>query len=212
MLFGHCSQPLGRNETPCIGGSLRTVEYPRQQMTQTRPTIRAHVHDDAGVHFNELVRDSEYAPGQVQYHIRRLIDAGEVVRGEFYGRTHYYPPSYDEWERGALALFRRETARSIVIHLIEHEPAAPADVAEALGIARSTLEHHVGHLVEQDVVEKHYDEHNRVTLTLSNPGRTATMLSDVTPRVSDRFVDRFTRLVDDLLERATEESIDTQEC
>lgn len=180
-------------------------------MTQTRPAIRAHVHDDAGVHFNQLVRESEYAPGQIQYHVRRLIDAGEVVRAEFYGRTHYYPPSYDEWERGALALFRRETARSIVVHLIEHEPAVPADVADSLDIARSTLEHHLGHLVEQDVVEKRYDERNRVTLALSNRARTASMLSEVTPRVSDRFVDRFTRLVDDLFERSTDDSFDAQE-
>lgn len=173
-------------------------------MTQTRAAIRAHIHDDAGIHFNELVRESEYAPGQVQYHIRRLIDAGEVVRTEFYGRTHYYPPSHDEWEQGTLALFRRETARSIVVELIDKEPAAPVDVADRLDIARSTLEHHLDHLVEQDVVEKHYDERNRVTLTLRNRERTATMLTAVTPRVSDRFVDRFTRLVDDLLERATE--------
>lgn len=170
-------------------------------MTQTRATIRTHVHDDAGIHFNELVRQSEYAPGQIQYHVRRLIDAGEVVRSEFYGRTHYYPPSYDEWERGALALFRRETARSIVIYLLEHEPAAPADVADSLGIARSTLEHHLGHLVEQDVVEKRYDERNRVTLVLPDRARTASVLSTVTPRLPDRFLDRFARLVDDLFDQ-----------
>ncbi|MDQ2049441.1 ArsR family transcriptional regulator [Natronolimnohabitans sp. A-GB9] len=169
-------------------------------MSNTRDQIRAHVQSNAGIHFNELVRESEFAPGQIQYHIRRLIDAGDLVREECYGQTHYYPPQYDEWERAALALFRRETVREIVVHLIEHEPCRPGTVADDLGIARSTLEYHLDHLVEHDIVTKEYDRRNRVTLSLSDPDRTAPLLSEVTPTVPDRLVDRFTRLVDGLLE------------
>jgi predicted transcriptional regulator len=168
-------------------------------MTDTRQRIRAHVGDNAGVHFNELVRESDFAPGQVQYHVRRLIEEGRLVREEFYGRTHYYPPEYDEWERAALALFRRETARELVVHLIEHEPAAPGDVADALDIARSTLEYHLDHLVDHGLVEKRYDERGRVVLELASPETTGRLLTTVTPTVPDRLVDRFTRLVDELL-------------
>ncbi|MDG5758882.1 ArsR family transcriptional regulator [Natronococcus sp. A-GB1] len=171
-------------------------------MSDTRQQIRTHVHANAGIHFNELVRESAFAPGQIQYHIRRLIDDGELVRNEFYGRTHYYAPEYDEHEQALLALFRRETAREIVVHLIEHEPTGPGAVADALGIARSTLEYHLDRLVEQEVVEKTYDERNRVVLRLANPERTAELLSTVEPTVPDRLLDRFTRLVDDLLEGA----------
>ncbi|WP_436344686.1 winged helix-turn-helix transcriptional regulator [Natronorubrum sp. FCH18a] len=173
-------------------------------MSDTRRQIRAQVRANAGIHFNELVRESAYAPGQIQYHVRRLIDAGELVREECYGQTHYYPPQYDEWERGALALFRRETVREIVVYLIEHEPCRPATVADDLDIARSTLEYHLDHLVERDIVDKRYDERNHVTLALANPERTAPLLSEVTPTVPDRLVDRFTRLVDGLLENASE--------
>ncbi|ELY53493.1 ArsR family transcriptional regulator [Natronococcus amylolyticus DSM 10524] len=168
-------------------------------MTETRRQIRTHVYANAGIHFNELVRESSFAPGQIQYHVRRLIDDGELVRGEFYGRTHYYAPGYDEHERAMLALFRRETAREIVVHLIEHEPTGPGGVANAVGIARSTLEYHLDRLVEQKVVEKTYDERGRVVLRLANPERTGELLSAVEPTVPDRLLDRFTRLVDDLL-------------
>ncbi|AFO59375.1 MULTISPECIES: helix-turn-helix domain-containing protein [Natrinema] len=168
-------------------------------MTDTRERIRTHVGANAGVHFNELVRESDFAPGQVQYHVRRLREEGRLVREEFYGRTHYYPPTYDEWERAALALFRRETAREIVVYLIEHEPAGPGAITDALDIARSTLEYHVDHLVDHDLVEKRYDERNRVVLELAAPEATGRLLTTVTPTVPDRLVDRFTRLVDELL-------------
>ncbi|WP_265108326.1 winged helix-turn-helix transcriptional regulator [Halosolutus halophilus] len=173
-------------------------------MSETRRQIRDRIHTNAGVHFNELVRRSEFAPGQIQYHVRRLLDADELVRNEFYGQTHYYPPGYDEWERAVLALFRRETAREIVVYLIEHEPVDPATVAADLDIARSTLEYHLDRLTDHDVVEKRYDDRNRVSLRLANPDRTAPLLSEVTPTVPDRLVDRFTRLVDGLLENAPE--------
>ncbi|MXV61200.1 ArsR family transcriptional regulator [Natronorubrum sp. JWXQ-INN-674] len=169
-------------------------------MSDTRNQIRAHIHSNAGIHFNELVRLSEFAPGQVQYHVRRLIDTGDLVREEIHGQTHYYPPQYDDWERGALALFRRETSREIVVFLIEHEPSRPATVADELEIARSTLEYHLDHLTERDIVEKTYDERNHVSLSLANPDRTAPLLSEIAPTVPDRLVDRFTRLVDGLLE------------
>lgn len=169
-------------------------------MTDTRTQIRATVEANAGIYFSELVRTSDFAPGQIQYHIRRLIDEGTVVRDEYYGRTHYYPPEFAEWERSALALFRRETAREIVVYLIEHDPTHPDDVATDVGIARSTLEYHLERLVERDIVEKRYGPGHRVEIRLANPEQTGQLLSIVTPTVPDRLVDRFTRLVDELLE------------
>lgn len=168
-------------------------------MSATRNSIATYVRENPGVHFNELVRSTDFAPGQVQYHLRRLIGAETVAAEELYGRTHYYPPTFDEWERGALALVRRETARDVIGYLLEHETGDPATVADDLGIARSTLEWHLDHLVEQEVVRKERDSRNRVTLVLTQPDATAELLSAVSPSLPDRFLDRFTRLVDDLL-------------
>ncbi|WP_263017752.1 winged helix-turn-helix transcriptional regulator [Natronobiforma cellulositropha] len=173
-------------------------------MSTTRDEIQATVAANAGVHFNELVRESAFAPGQIQYHVRRLIDDERVVSDQFYGQTHYYPPTYDAWERGALALFRRETAREIIVFLIEHgeETVTPTAVVDELDIARSTLEWHLTRLEECSVVEKHYDERGRVSVQLAHPERTGHLLSKVTPTGPERLVDRFTRLVDTLLDGA----------
>lgn len=169
-------------------------------MTDTRQQIKRHVHANAGIHFNDLVRELPFAPGQIQYHTRRLLADGELLRDECYGQTHYYPPTYDEWERPVLALFRRETTRELVVYLLEHEVATPATIADDLDIVRSTLEYHLERLVEHEVVNKHYDERNRVSLVLADPERTAELLSVVEPTVPDRLLDRFTRLIDELLQ------------
>jgi predicted transcriptional regulator len=165
-------------------------------MSHQRDRILDRIATHPGEHFNELVRALELAPGQVQYHIRRLKRQNRVIEESLYGRTHYYHPSYDESERRAIAVLRRETARDILFYLLENQESGPEEVAEAIDIARSTLEWHLGHLVEQNLVQKQRDSYNRVTLTVTEPSRTVTLLEEIKPTFQDLMVDRLTRLLD----------------
>ncbi|MFP9061169.1 winged helix-turn-helix transcriptional regulator [Natrialbaceae archaeon A-chndr2] len=169
-------------------------------MSETRGEIRAAIAGDPGVHFNALVRETPFAPGQVQYHVRRLIASGDVVRHERFGRTHYFAPEYSEWERDALAVLRRETAAAIATALYSRGTSRPNELVETLGIPRSTLEHHLDHLLECDVVDREYARGNHVVLSLSRPAETAALLETVDPHPGSRLVDRFERLVDSFLE------------
>jgi len=168
-------------------------------VTDQRDRIREHVAAHPGLHFNALTRALDLAPGQVQYHLRKLRRRERVVAERLYGRTHYYTPGYGPWERGAVAVLRRETARAVLVTLLERGSSRPNAVADALGVARSTLEWHLDHLVEQGLVEKRRDERNRVTLVVARPSETVRLLDEITPSLSDRMLDRFTALVDDLL-------------
>ena len=168
-------------------------------MSVQRARIADAIGDAPGIHFSELVRRLDLAPGQVQYHLKRLRGSGTVEEERLYGRTHYYPPSFDEWERGAIALLRRETARDVVAYLLAEGPSGPQAVAEGIEVARSTLEWHVGRLEAQGLVEKERDERNRVTLLAARPEETMRLLATVEPTLPARLVDRFARLVDSLL-------------
>ena len=165
-------------------------------MSETRERIAARVEADPGVYFSELVRELDLAPGQVQYHLRRLdgVDAADL-----HGRTHYYPSSVDERDRRALAALRRETARDALVVLLRQGPTPPAAVADELGVARSTLEWHLDRLVAEDLVRKSRDRRGRVTLVLADPDWIGAHLDAVEPSLPERLVDRFDRLLDGLL-------------
>jgi predicted transcriptional regulator len=168
-------------------------------MTHQRDRIHDQIADQPGTHFNALTRTLDLATGQVQYHLKTLQRENRVVAEQLYGRTHYYTPDYDPWERAAIAVLRRETARDIAIVLLDDGPSSPAAVADALDIARSTLEWHLDHLVAQGLVRKERDSADRVTLVPERPEETVRLLRLVAPSATDRLVDRFTRLVDGLL-------------
>ena len=167
-------------------------------MHPQRQRIETYVAEHPGAHFSELSRELDLATGQVQYHVRKLVRGDVLARKQLYGRTHFYPPEYDDWERSALALLRRETARDILFTLLEDGPAHPDTVADAVGVARATLEYHVDRLVEQDLIDKEYGDGNRVSLSVTDPEATAELLAAIEPSLPDRLIDRFVVLVDDL--------------
>lgn len=169
-------------------------------MSESRAAVARYVREHPGSHFSAIVDSMDMARGQVQYHLSRLSRSGDVEYESVYGRTHYYPRTYDERERATLALLRRETARGIVSLLLDEDGRRPGAVADDLGVARSTVEHHLGHLTECDVVEKRRGDDGRVTLHLCRPDDAAVLMATVTAGPTDRLVDRFMCLVDDAFE------------
>lgn len=168
-------------------------------MSDTRRRIHEHVESNPGVHFNALARELDLAAGQVQYHVRKLLGNDRIVEEPVYGRTHYYPPTYTPWERRAVALARRETCRELLRYLLAAGSARPDEAAEAVGIARSTLQWHLDRLVEAELVEKRHVK-SGIVLEPVRPAETRRLLEEITPSVGDRLVDRFVSMVDDALD------------
>jgi predicted transcriptional regulator len=169
-------------------------------LTDQRARILDLLNRQPGLHFAALARQLDLATGQAQYHLKRLRRAGRLVTHEHDGRTHYFPPDVDPAERRIVATLRRETARDIVATLVEDGPSRPNAVADRVGIARSTLEWHCDRLMEADLLRKEREERGRVTLALTDERDAVHWLLVVDPSATDRLVDRFTRLVDGLLD------------
>ncbi|MEF8813662.1 MAG: winged helix-turn-helix transcriptional regulator [Halovenus sp.] len=169
-------------------------------MSDTRSRVRNCISRNPGIHFNGITRKLDIATGQTQYHVRQLWRNDRVQREEICGRTHYYLPAYSDWERGAIALLRRETTREIVLVLLEQERASPGDITDRLGVARSTVEWHLSNLTEYDVVRKEADATGEgIAVELNEPSTVYRLLREVEPRFSERLVDRFSRFADELL-------------
>jgi len=169
-------------------------------MTETRERIRKAIETKPGIHFNGLVRDLDLATGQVQYHVRRLCKSAAVERHECKGRTHYFTAEYDEWERDAIALLRRETVPALVLEIYANDPARPEAIAETLTLPRSTLEHHLGNLEDAGLLERRRDTDGRVIIALTHPDALVELVDVVDVDPGEKLVDRFQRLVDSLLE------------
>ena len=169
-------------------------------MTSTRTDIFRAIDRWPGIHFNELVRRLDLAPGQVQHHINVLQDDGRVVREPLFGRTHYYAPSIDEADRAAIALLRRETPRAMMSCLLEEGPMPARELATELDLANSTVSYHVDRLEQAALVEREQTLRNADRLRIADPQRIESLLAHIVPDPSARLTDRFERLVDELVD------------
>ena len=171
-------------------------------MTSTNAAVKDCIYRNPGLHFNAIGRHLDIATGQTQYHLRRLTNQEAVQKEAICGRTHYYPPTYSAWERGTIALLRRETTREVVLCLLQTPGMQPAKIASRLDLARSTIEWHLSRLVEYGVVTKTASQngtHGSTTIRLRNEEAVYRLLREIEPRLIDRLVDRFANLADDLL-------------
>lgn len=172
-------------------------------MSTTRSEIRECIYDHPGIHFNAISRTLDIATGQTQYHLRRLARGEEVQKETICGRTHYYPPTFSDWERHAIALLRRETTREIVLLLLKDDDLSPGEIADRLDLARSTVEWHLDRLIEHDLASKQAVANvdgATLLVTLERDTELYRLLREIEPRFLDRLVDRFSRLTDELLD------------
>lgn len=169
-------------------------------MNETRQRIFEHVRSNPGVHFNAIVREVGVATGQAQYHLRKLVRRGDLEDESLFGRTHYFSPEYDDWERRTLALLRRETAREIVTVALRDGTVRATDVTAELDVARSTVSWHLSNLESAGVVETSYADDGTLAFEVVEPERTRELLRLVSPTLYDQLVDRFGRLVDQAFE------------
>lgn len=168
-------------------------------MPTTRNRIAETVEAKPGIHFNALVRTCDLATGQVQYHLDRLLSENEVVKANLYGRSHFFTTEYDEWEQSALSLMRRETTRDVTAVILDDGPARPNHLVEELDLARSTLEWHLNHLVEQDIVDKLYTTKDPVVLVASRPEDLIELVQEADPTLLGKLAGRFSGLADRML-------------
>jgi predicted transcriptional regulator len=168
-------------------------------MSETRTRVLDCVYDNPGIHFNAVGRTLDIATGQTQYHLRKLCREQSLEKEAVCGRTHYYPPTFSAWERGAIALLRRETTREIVLLLLRQDPMRPGEIADHLELARSTVEWHLSRLVEYDIAEKQ-ETNDTLVIELTRDRALYRLLREIEPKLLDRVVDRFSRLTDSLLD------------
>lgn len=170
-----------------------------RSMSDVRDSIQDEIQAVPGIHFNEVVRRLQLAPGQVQYHIRRLIATDEIVKDSLGGRTHYFPQGVPPEDRQAIAVLRRESANAILTLALENGEVRPKHVADRFDLARSTVEYHLERLEATGLIQKGYSPDGTMHVSVPCSDRGEELLSVTDPDMVDRLTDRFDRLVDGLL-------------
>ncbi len=157
----------------------------------TRDLLAELVRSFPGLHVQELARQAGMSKQLAGYHLRLLVQDGRLQ--ELRDRDHLRYFTLDEAgmtneDRGIIVLLRQPHLLNLMLILLETKAATNGDLAEATGLSKSTVSHHVAHLVGAGAVQS---TRNGLGFELADPRLVRRMLlrwqppTTITDKVAD---------------------------
>ncbi|PSQ32296.1 MarR family transcriptional regulator [Halobacteriales archaeon SW_10_68_16] len=117
--------------------------------------IRGYLTATPGAHFSKVRDDLQLGTGETQHHLRRLENTGAVESRKDGNYRRYFPAGrFSEFEQVALGYLRRETARRMVVALLEDPSLSAGAIADRLGVSRPTVSSYARQLDEAGLLSR----------------------------------------------------------
>lgn len=152
------------------------------QLAQTYP----------GLHMREIARQADLSEALAGYHLDALVAEGLMSSVAEEGFRRFYPAhgaAPSEPDRELVALFRQRVPLQITLILLARPRATHAEITEELGLAKSTVSHHLAKLKGARVVVTSPDGR---LIALREPKRVERLLLRWEP--PEDLIDRFSEL------------------
>ena len=134
----------------------RTSRHPLDNKKRSR--IYACIRDHPGIASAEIARITGINRGTIRYHLSRLREAGQISVVHLEGGMGCFRNGdYDKTEKAVCLHLQNGTRRQIFALLLEKPGIAQSEIAEIVGISRSTAAWHLRRLAADGLVEANRD-------------------------------------------------------
>ncbi|MCU4717712.1 winged helix-turn-helix transcriptional regulator [Halapricum hydrolyticum] len=115
--------------------------------SDARDAIVGYLEATPGAHFSKIRDDLHLGTGETQHHLRQLLETDTIESHEDGDYRRFFPAGrFDDFEKTALSYLRRDTVRGMLVALLEEPEATGSDLAEAVGVSRSTVSKYASEL------------------------------------------------------------------
>jgi predicted transcriptional regulator len=155
----------------------------------TRRQLYEAVRRFPGIGAREAQRIARTGWGETVYHLDRLIEAGLLHRERTGHQDHYFAPTVPLGDRRVLRLVRSESARHLLLTLLEHPASTVPALTEQTGLSAGRLSVHLGRLMESGVLRTGRDGRYR-TFDLVDRDQVLRLLVTYRESFADSWVER----------------------
>ena len=159
---------------------------------ESRNKVYLIIEDSPGLHFRELQRRSGMAVGALQYHLDTL-QKNHLIRVEKQGRFNRYfsvRGAQLGLQEKTMSSLRQESARKIIIFLLEKKAATNFEIAAAVQLSASTVSWQLAKLEEANIVSEKREGKQKLFF-VNSPQETAQLLVSYKKTFFDVLVDNF---------------------
>jgi len=159
-------------------------------------TIRVlqHIQENPGCHLRQIKRELDMSMGTIQYHLNLLNKQGKVSTERQNLHKYYFPIGlFEQNERDILKILNQETAREILMIILEKKPTQ-TDIANIIKISGASVNWHIKRLVELGLVLEQKDgKFKRYTLGI-NSKNIVSLMKNYHPNIWNRWSNRLAEM------------------
>jgi len=160
-------------------------------------TIRVlqHIQENPGCHLRQIKRELTMSMGTTQYHLNLLEKQGKISSERHNLFKYYFPIGlFKQNERDILKILNQETAREILMMILEKKNPTQTDIANLIGISSASVNWHIKRLVELGlIVELKDGKFKRYTFEIE-PNYIVSLMKNYHPNLWSKWSNRLAEM------------------
>jgi predicted transcriptional regulator len=155
----------------------------------TAEKVLSFIKDNPGSHLRRIKRTMGISMGTVQYQLDRLEKMGRITSTRRGLYKYYFPAGlFKEREKEILEVLTHETARKILMFIIEQKNPSQTDIVNSVRISARSVSWHVRRLIDLKIVDEIKEgRYKRYELRESDPNYILTLLRNYYPSIWDKW-------------------------
>ena len=150
--------------------------------------VLSFIQDNPGCHLRRIKREIDISMGTVQYHLHKLEKMGRVTSTRRGLYKYYFPAGlFRENEKEILEVLTHETARKILMFIIEQKSPTQTDIVNCVRISARSISWHVGRLIALKMIREIKDGKYKRYQLQDDAKDILTLLRSYYPSVWDKW-------------------------
>lgn len=158
-------------------------------------SVLEYIHEHPGCHLRQVRNDLAISMGTVQYHLGRLENAGRITSNRHGLYKYYFPIGlFQDAEKSLLEILSQETAREIVMFIIEEKNPTQTDIVNKMNVSSASISWHVTRLVEFGIISEIKEGKYKRYQLRGNPKDLMLLMKSYYPSIWDRWSNRLAEM------------------
>jgi predicted transcriptional regulator len=147
------------------------------------------IQDNPGCHLRRIKRAMNVSMGTVQYQLDKLEKMGRITSSRRGLYKYYFAAGlFKENEKDILEVLTHETARRILMFIIEQKSPTQTDIVNSVKISARSISWHVGRLVALKIITEIKDgKYKRYQILENDAKYILTLLKSYYPSIWDKW-------------------------
>jgi predicted transcriptional regulator len=166
--------------------------------------ILGFIQENPSCHLRKIKKELDLAMGTVQYHLDKLEKAGKITSQKHSLHKYYFAAGFEENEKQLLEVLSNETAREILMFIVERKNPTQTEIGEHIGISPASVNWHINRLEDSKIIDEVREGRFKRYKLRGDSGQVVAMLKNFYPSIWDRWSNRLAEMFLSMSSQAAE--------